>query len=87
MPCDARCGKPGSGFLPLAMFVAMAILVNTAEFKDRLSEFLEIVEMGGEVIICRRNVPLAKVESMRKPAGGVQGARQKEEDHPDSHKS
>jgi antitoxin (DNA-binding transcriptional repressor) of toxin-antitoxin stability system len=31
--------------------------------------------MGGEVIICRRNVPLAKVESMRKPAGGVQGAR------------
>ena len=57
------------------MFVAMAILVNTAEFRDRLSEFLEILEMGGEVIICRRNVPLAKVESMRKPAGGVQGAR------------
>ncbi len=74
MPCDARRGKSGSGFLTLAMklamFLAMATMVNTAEFKDRLSEFLEIVENGGEVIICRRNVPLAKVESVRKPAGG-----------------
>jgi len=74
MPFRARRGKPGCGFLTLAMklamFPAMATMVNTAEFKDRLSEFLEIVEKGGEVIICRRNVPLAKVESVRKPAGG-----------------
>ena len=41
------------------MFPAMSATVNVAEFKDRLSEFLELVEQGGEVIVCRRNVPVA----------------------------
>jgi len=41
--------------------------VNIAEFKDRVSELLALVEKGGEVIVCRRNVPLARVESIRKP--------------------
>ena len=50
----------------LAMFLAMSTVVNIAEFKDRLSEFLEVVEKGGEVIVCRRNVPLAKIEPIRK---------------------
>jgi prevent-host-death family protein len=43
----------------------MSTMVNIAEFKDRLSEFLEMVEKGGEVIVCRRNVPLAKIEPIR----------------------
>lgn len=77
MPFPTRRGKCGCGILTLAiklaMFMAMATRVNTAEFKDRLSEFLEIVEKGGQVIICRRNIPLAKVESIRKPVGGRTG--------------
>ena len=51
------------------MFPAMSATVNVAEFKDRLSEFLELVEQGGEVIVCRRNVPVARIEPIRKPGG------------------
>lgn len=49
------------------MFLAMSKTVNVAEFKNRLSELLASVEQGGEVIVCRRNVPLARVEPIRKP--------------------
>lgn len=52
----------------LAMFPAMSTTVNVAEFKDRISELLALVEQGGEVIVCRRNVPLARIEPVRKPA-------------------
>ena len=50
------------------MFLVMSTTVNVAEFKDRFSELLALVEEGGEVIVCRRNVPLARVEAIRKPA-------------------
>jgi len=45
----------------------MSMTVNVAEFKDRFSELLALVEQGAEVIVCRRNVPLARVEPIRKP--------------------
>lgn len=45
----------------------MSTTVNVAEFKDRFSELLALVEQGGEVIVCRRNVPLARVEPIRRP--------------------
>lgn len=68
---DGRFGKRGAAWLTLAVklaiFPAMSTSVNIAEFKDRLSEFLDLVEKGGEVIVCRRNVPLVKLESLRKP--------------------
>ena len=48
------------------MFPAMSKTVNVAEFKDRFSELLALVEQGGEIIVCRRNVPLARVEPIRK---------------------
>jgi len=51
----------------LAIFLAMSKTVNVAEFKDRFSELLALVEQGAEVIVCRRNVPLARVEPIRKP--------------------
>lgn len=62
----------------LANFIAMSTNVNIAEFKDRISEFLALVEKGGEVIVCRRNVPVARVESVRqthraKPEHGALG--------------
>lgn len=50
------------------MFLAMSKTVNVAEFKDRFSELLALVEQGAEVIVCRRNVPLARVGPIRKPA-------------------
>ncbi|MBM3854660.1 MAG: hypothetical protein FJ399_16165 [Verrucomicrobia bacterium] len=50
------------------MFLAMSTTVNVAEFKDRFSELLVLVEAGGEVIVCRRKVPLARVAAIRKPA-------------------
>ena len=53
--------------MKLAIFLAMSTTVNIAEFKDRFSELLAAVEKGGEVIVCRRNVPLARVEAIRKP--------------------
>ena len=34
---------------------------NIAEFKDHLGKYLAIVEKGGKVQICRRNIPLAMV--------------------------
>jgi prevent-host-death family protein len=52
----------------LATFLAMSETVNVAEFRDRFSELMALVEQGGEVIVCRRNVPLARVEPIRKPA-------------------
>ena len=53
--------------MKLAILLAMSTTVNIAEFKDRFSELLAVVEKGGEVIVCRRNVPLARVEPIRKP--------------------
>jgi len=50
------------------MLLAMSKTVNIAEFKDRFSELLALVEQGTEVIVCRRNVPLARLEPIRKPA-------------------
>lgn len=74
MACEPGMGKHGCRPLTLdmklAILQAMSTTVNIAEFKDRLSEFLELVEQGGEVIVCRRNVPLAEVESIRKPNRG-----------------
>ena len=32
---------------------------NIAEFKNHMGKYLSIVEQGGKVEICRRNVPLA----------------------------
>lgn len=46
--------------------MAMNMTVNIAEFKDRITELLALVEEGGEVIVCRRNVPLARIEPIRK---------------------
>jgi prevent-host-death family protein len=51
----------------LAILIAVSKTVNIAEFKDRFSELLALVEQGGEVIVCRRNVPLARVQPIRKP--------------------
>ena len=36
--------------------------VNVAEFKDKLTEYLAKAEAGEEVVVCRRNVPVVKLE-------------------------
>ena len=54
----------------MAKFLAMNRNVNVAEFKDRISEYLSLVEKGDEPIVCRRNIPVARVEPIRKKAAG-----------------
>ena len=43
------------------------IKVNLAEAKARLSQYLDSVERGETVILCRRNVPVAEIRPLPKP--------------------
>lgn len=40
------------------------IKVNVAEAKARFSAYLETVEAGETVIVCRRNVPIAEIRAV-----------------------
>ena len=42
------------------------IKINTAEAKARLSHYLERVEGGETVVVCRRNVPVAEIRPLPK---------------------
>ena len=41
-------------------------IANTAELKNRLSEYLRLVEGGEEIEIRKRNVPIARVVPLRR---------------------
>ena len=43
------------------------IKVNIAEAKARLSTYLDSVEQGQTVVLCRRNVPIAEIRALPKP--------------------
>ena len=43
------------------------IRVNVAEAKAHLSRYLESVERGETVVLCRRNVPIAEIRALPKP--------------------
>ena len=57
------------------------IKINTAEAKARLSHYLERVEGGETVVVCRRNVPIAeirplpKLPSTQRPVGIARGMK------------
>ena len=42
------------------------IRVNVAEAKAHLSRYLESVERGETVVLCRRNVPVAEIRALPK---------------------
>lgn len=42
------------------------IKVNIAEAKARLSTYLDSVEQGQTVVLCRRNVPIAEIRALPK---------------------
>jgi len=42
----------------------MTATVNIGELKNRLSEFLERVENGDEIVVCKRNVPFATITGL-----------------------
>ena len=44
------------------------IRVNVAEAKAHLSRYLERVERGETVVLCRRNVPVAEIRALPRPA-------------------
>jgi prevent-host-death family protein len=53
----------------MAIFMAYIIDMkeaNIAEIKNHLSRFLSLVEKGEEVVISRRNIPIARVIPVRK---------------------
>ena len=43
------------------------IKVNIADAKTHLSRYLESVESGETVLVCRRNVPIAEIRPVPKP--------------------
>ncbi|MDE2906099.1 MAG: type II toxin-antitoxin system prevent-host-death family antitoxin, partial [Acidobacteriota bacterium] len=43
------------------------VRVNIAEAKARLSTYLDSVEQGETVVLCRRNVPIAEIRALPKP--------------------
>lgn len=40
--------------------------VNVADFKNNLTHYLASVQKGNQVIVCKRNVPVARFESIEK---------------------
>jgi prevent-host-death family protein len=48
----------------LAMSMSMSKAANIADLKNHLSGHLESVEQGEEVVICRRNIPFARITPM-----------------------
>lgn len=42
----------------------MSTHVNVADFKNKLGDYLAMVEKGAKVIVCRRNVPVARFEGV-----------------------
>lgn len=44
---------------------------NIAEFKDHLGKYLAIVEKGGQVQICRRNIPFAMVIPSKQESAAI----------------
>jgi len=56
------------------------IMVNIHEAKAKLSEYLEAVARGEQVVICKRNRPVAELKAVTatavakpRPIGGVSG--------------
>ena len=41
--------------------------VNIAEFKAHLTDYLAEAEKGGEIVVARRNVPIARLEGLSRP--------------------
>jgi len=50
--------------MKMAKLLAMSTHVNIADFKNKLGDYLAMVEKGAKVIVCRRNVPVARFESV-----------------------
>ncbi len=50
----------------MAIFMDMLTQANVAELKNALSEYLTQVEQGQEILVCKRNVPFAKIVPLPK---------------------
>ena len=51
------------------------LMVNIAEAKAKLSEYLEAVARGEQVIICNRNQPVAELRAIARRSRGRLRAR------------
>ena len=58
--------------------------VNIFEVKARLSEYLDLVEGGERIVICRRNRPIAELRALPALRGGQRAVGGTELDIPDA---
>ena len=49
--------------------LTMSTMINIADLKARLSEFVGMAEAGEEVLVCRRNLPVARLVPLAAPGG------------------
>ena len=49
------------------IYYRIMIRINIAEAKTHLSRYLESVEKGEVVVLCRRNIPIAEIRSIARP--------------------
>ena len=60
-PCD---------LVYLLVYDKPMIKLNVHEAKTHLSRYLELVEKGESITLCKRNVPIAEIRPIRKPKAG-----------------
>jgi prevent-host-death family protein len=51
--------------------LTMSTMINIADLKARLSEFVGMAEAGEEVLVCRRNLPVARLVPLAAAPGGT----------------
>jgi antitoxin (DNA-binding transcriptional repressor) of toxin-antitoxin stability system len=72
----AVCGRDSSLSVPVGYTETMK-MVNINVIKARLSEFVDMVERGETIVICRRNRPVAELRALGvartepRPLGGT----------------
>jgi prevent-host-death family protein len=53
--------------ISLLYYIIVMKIANIAEFKNKLSEYLSLVDQGEEIEVRRYNVPVARVVPVRRP--------------------
>jgi len=55
----------------ITFMIIIMIKLNVHEIKRHFSKFLELVEEGETVVVCKRNVPVAEIRRISKQDGRV----------------
>jgi prevent-host-death family protein len=58
------CLPPGLKSVPFWSTIVTMLMVNIADLKAKLSEYLEAVSRGEHVVVCNRNQPVAELRAI-----------------------